>query len=112
MRLEGNLWLLDGKEDYVGEKRVLLLKAIKTYGSINSAAKAIKIGYKTAWDAIDAMNNLSQRPLVERTIGGKGGGGTSLTADGEMLIKTYELLNKKHKQLLALLSENCADIER
>ena len=44
------------------------------------------MSYKAAWDAIDTMNNLAGEPLVERLTGGKGGGGT-LTARGEQLVR-------------------------
>ena len=53
-----------------------LLEAIDLYGSISQAAKHVPLSYKAAWDAVDAMNNLADTPLVERSTGGKAGGGT------------------------------------
>ena len=38
---------------------------------------------KAAWDAIDAMNNLAEHPLVTRVTGGRHGGGSTLTPYGE-----------------------------
>ncbi|GIS50793.1 MAG: hypothetical protein Ct9H90mP25_2270 [Gammaproteobacteria bacterium] len=48
-------------------------------------AKSVGISYKTAWDRINMMNNLSDKPLVRRSAGGSGGGGTSLTELGKEL---------------------------
>ena len=48
------------------EKRVKLLEAISATGSISSAAKMVGLSYKAAWEAVDTMNNLSQKPLVVR----------------------------------------------
>ena len=57
-----------------------LLASVGDTHSISAAAKAVGLTYKAAWDAVEAMNNLAERPLVERSVGGKGGGGTRLTA--------------------------------
>ncbi|MDR2151347.1 MAG: TOBE domain-containing protein [Helicobacteraceae bacterium] len=109
MTVGGKVWLDQGEERFLGENRVALLKAIADRGSINQAAKVLKIGYKTAWDLVDAMNNLASQPLVVRVSGGKGGGGTKLTETGESLIKLFDLLQAKHSQLITLLSRNDGD---
>ncbi|MDR2639425.1 MAG: TOBE domain-containing protein [Helicobacteraceae bacterium] len=109
MTVGGKVWLDQGEVRFLGENRVLLLKAIASHGSINQAAKALKIGYKTAWDLVDAMNNLASQPLVTRVSGGRGGGGTKLTEAGGALIELFELLQAKHTQLITLLSQNGGD---
>ncbi|MDR2033978.1 MAG: TOBE domain-containing protein [Helicobacteraceae bacterium] len=106
MTVGGEVWLNQDKAQFLGESRVALLKAISSLGSINRAAKAIKIGYKTAWDLVDSMNNLSPQPLVERVSGGKGGGGTKLTEAGESLIALFDLLHAKHSALIDLFSRS------
>ena len=63
---------------FLGDTRIRLLEAIDKHGSISQAAKAVPLSYKAAWDAIDAMNNLADQPLVVRSTGGKNGGGTLL----------------------------------
>jgi hypothetical protein len=55
---------------------VALLQKVAELGSITAAARAMGISYKGAWEAIEALNNLSERPLVERSAGGSGGGGS------------------------------------
>ena len=55
-------------------QRIALLQHIAEQGSITRAAKSAGMSYKAAWDAIDELNNLAQKPLVERIVGGKGGG--------------------------------------
>ena len=56
--------------------RVALLEKVAELGSITAAAKAVGISYKGAWEAVEALNNMSAAPLVERSVGGSGGGGT------------------------------------
>ena len=78
-RLRGKLEVDTEFGTFLGDTRIRLLEAIDQHGSISQAAKAVPISYKAAWDAVDAMNNLADQPLVVRSTGGKNGGGTQLT---------------------------------
>jgi molybdate transport system regulatory protein len=51
-------------------------------GSISQAARDAGVSYKAAWQAIDTLTNLAGVALVERAVGGAGGGGAQLTAQG------------------------------
>jgi molybdate transport system regulatory protein len=104
MELQGNVWLtIDGRK-LGGHDRVELLAAIAAQGSITGAAKVVGMSYKGAWDAIEAMNNLAGEPLVERAAGGKGGGGTRLTARGAQLVENFRKVDEAHRQFIAHLS--------
>ena len=102
--IDGRLWVSKEEQNFLGKGRIELLEQIGRTGSISKAAKAMKMSYKAAWDAIDAMNNLSEQPLVKRSAGGKGGGGTHLTEYAEELIATYRVLNEEHQRFLNHLS--------
>ncbi|MFH7423278.1 LysR family transcriptional regulator, partial [Pseudomonas syringae pv. tagetis] len=64
-------------------QRIALLQHIAELGSITRAAKSAGLSYNAAWDAIDELNNLAQKPLEERSSGGRGGGGAKLSEEGE-----------------------------
>ncbi|WP_456025566.1 TOBE domain-containing protein [Pseudomonas capeferrum] len=81
-------------------QRIALLAHIAEQGSITRAAKSAGLSYKAAWDAIDELNNLAQKPLVERSVGGKGGGGARLTAEGERVLRLYQRLQVLQAQVL------------
>ncbi|MBY0557601.1 MAG: LysR family transcriptional regulator, partial [Burkholderiaceae bacterium] len=89
MALEGHVWMTIDGQKLGGRERMALLAAIAGHGSITAAAKAVGLSYKGAWDAIEAMNNLAGVPLLERLAGGKGGGGTRLTARGQQLVENF-----------------------
>lgn len=72
---------------FADPRRIALLKQIEQTGSISQGAKNAGISYKSAWDAINDMNTLSEHTLVERATGGKGGGGAVLTRYGQRLIQ-------------------------
>ncbi len=71
--LTGNLWLNRAENKFLGGDRINLLEKIDELGSITKAAKDVGISYKTAWDTINMINNLAEKPLVDRLTGGKGG---------------------------------------
>ncbi len=81
-------------------QRIALLQHIAEQGSITRAAKSAGLSYKAAWDAIDELNNLAQKPLVERSVGGKGGGGARLSAEGERVLRLYQRLQIVQAQVL------------
>ncbi|GLQ91850.1 TOBE domain-containing protein [Dyella acidisoli] len=99
-KLKGMLSLQVGDRALGGTDRIALLAKIGETGSITAAARAVGMSYKGAWDAIDAMNNLADEPLVTRAAGGKGGGGTHLTERGRRLIETFAALEKVHSRFL------------
>ncbi|KGE69374.1 MULTISPECIES: TOBE domain-containing protein [Pseudomonas] len=81
-------------------QRIALLAHIAEQGSITRAAKSAGLSYKAAWDAIDELNNLAQKPLVERSVGGKGGGGARLTVEGERVLRLYQRLQVVQAEVL------------
>ena len=88
----------------LGDKRIRLLEAIALHGSLNRAARAVPLSYKAAWDALDEMNNLAEAPVVVRTIGGAGGGGTRLTEHGLRLVALYRAMESSQQDLLDRVS--------
>ncbi|HTH62602.1 MAG TPA: TOBE domain-containing protein [Paraburkholderia sp.] len=100
LALGGSVWFQAGQQTLGGAARIALLAAIRDTGSITGAAKAVGISYKGAWDAIDAMNNLAGEPLVIRSTGGKGGGGTLLTPRALKLIDTFHAIEREHQRFL------------
>ena len=95
MRIKGSFWIEKDGKSFLGKGRVELLKKIHRHGSISKAAKEMKMSYKAAWDAVDIMNKLSGKKIVEKVSGGKGGGGSRLTKYGIKIIKKYESIEKE-----------------
>lgn len=90
--------------------RIALLQHIAEQGSITRAAKSAGLSYKATWDAIDELNNLAHKPLVERSVGGRGGGGAKLSAEGERVLRLYQRLQALQTQLLETSSEESNDL--
>lgn len=115
LRIDGQLWFNRGETGYLGGKRIELLQQIDATGSITRAAKAVNLSYKAAWDAVDAMNNLSERPLVTRAAGGAGGGGTRLTEFGREMLHVWQRMQHEYERFLAQVAvgvQGFDDIDR
>ena len=101
LKADGRFWLtLDGK-NFLGRGRIELLHRIRETGSISKAAKAMKMSYKAAWDAVDAMNSAWQSPLVE-----SGPAGSRLSEDAERLITAYQHAETQHTAFMANLAKS------
>lgn len=107
--LDGALWLQQGGLPLGGADRVALLEAIRDTGSMTRAAEVVGISYKTAWDRVQAIHNAAGRPLVERSAGGAGGGGTRLTPYAVEMIAAFRELEATHAQMLARLSKSMGE---
>ena len=111
MKLYGDLWLGHDDASVMGDLRISILEAIDATGSITQAARSVGVSYKTAWDALDAMKNITGEPLVESASGGRHGGGSRLTAAGRKLVSTYRLVQKEHQRFLSSISEGMDELD-
>jgi len=111
-RLLGRLEVSTELGTFLGDTRIRLLESIDVHGSISQAAKHVPLSYKAAWDAVDAMNNLSDQPLVERSAGGRQGGGTRLTDHGRRLVAMYRAVEREYQAALDRLVDRLDDDPR
>ncbi|MGV6828420.1 MAG: winged helix-turn-helix domain-containing protein [Flavobacteriales bacterium] len=91
--IKSRIWIEANNRVFLGEGRIRLLKAIEKTGSLSKAAKQEKISYNKAWQLIDSVNKTAKKPLIQKNIGGKGGGGTTLTEYGKKMITKFEEIN-------------------
>ena len=112
MQIDGRFWLKKDGKNFLGSGRIELLEKIAQTGSIHAAAKAMKMSYKAAWERVNAMNEIADRPIIEKTTGGRGGGGTVLTAHAYELIATYKRFAELHREFIHRFAEAGDDPER
>jgi molybdate transport system regulatory protein len=77
-----------------------LLRAIEATGSINRAARTAGYSYRGAWLLLETASNLAHEPLIERSTGGAGGGGSRLTATAQALLDAWAHLQSAHRDFL------------
>jgi len=69
---------------------VALLENVERYESLNKATMQMGMAYSKAWKIVKAAESKLGVPLLKRRIGGSGGGGAVLTAEGKYLLETYQ----------------------
>ncbi|MCL9649154.1 molybdenum-dependent transcriptional regulator [Pantoea agglomerans] len=96
---------------FADPRRIELLKRVQQTGSISQGAKLAGISYKSAWDAINEMNQMADETLVERATGGKGGGGATLTRYGERLIQLFQLMEQIQQKAFDALQKDTLPLD-
>lgn len=79
----------------IGPGKIDLLREVDQTHSISAAARALGMSYKRAWRLIDSLNQGFGRPVVETAIGGKQGGGATLSKLGQQLVERYTALENR-----------------
>ncbi|MBN8820580.1 MULTISPECIES: winged helix-turn-helix domain-containing protein [unclassified Spirosoma] len=106
LRINGRIWLettsADSVERFMGIGRFELLEHIQQTGSINQAAKAMKMSYKRAWDLVHSMNTQAETPLVSTQTGGEKGGGAIVTEAGQKYLAYYRGLHERFQQFMEI----------
>lgn len=104
MKYNFKLWIEDNNgNQLIGEGMELLLKLIHETGSINKAASKLNMSYRTAWAKVKKAEERLGIDLVKKRVGGKDGGGSTLTPDGMRLLDSFSELHLESKQELEKL---------
>jgi molybdate transport system regulatory protein len=73
----------------IGPGKISLLEHIGGTGSLSQAARRMQMSYRRAWLLLEDLNTSFQQPVARMSVGGKGGGGASLTPFGAELVAAY-----------------------
>ena len=94
--IRSKIWLEDEHGEVVfGLGRIRILEAVDRLGSLQAAAKELKMGYRAIWGRIRATEERLGEPLLVRTIGGSSGGGSQLTPFARMLLDQFKDLHRE-----------------
>jgi molybdate transport system regulatory protein len=86
--IRSKIWIEDADREVVfGLGRYRILEAIRTSGSLQGAAKELKMSYRAVWMRVRASERRLGRDLVVRE-----GKGSRLTAYAEDLMKQFKRL--------------------
>lgn len=96
----GKLWIEYDGERFFGPGRMDLLRRIGNTGSINKAAKEMRMSYKKAWAMIGSLNEQMSEPMVITQAGGESGGGSILTPSAKVLMQYHEEMQQRFSDFL------------
>lgn len=107
IRAHSKIWLEDDQGNYLmGPRTARLLVAIELRGSLAKAAKETGFSYRAAWNRLRRVEEALGYPLVETTVGGPGGGGSTLSKQGKRLVNRFTQLQSEVEALVQTAFEH------
>jgi len=115
LRLQYKIWFTDEVgAGLLGDGKWKILKAIDEAGSLTAACEKLGITYRRTWNDLKSIETRLGFALLEKNRGGIDGGSTSLTVEGQRLIKAFDnfhdrmdaIMQEQFKLLIRDLSSN------
>ena len=75
---------------FFDQRTAMLLHLVEETASVRTACQRMQMSYSSGWNVIHALESQLNHPLVQRSPGGAGGGGSSLTEDGIAFLRQYD----------------------
>jgi molybdate transport system regulatory protein len=92
LKLRSAQWIVDEHNNIIiGKGRADILENIQRTGSINQAAKVMKMSYKAVWSKIKA----TEKHLNIKIVHADRKDGSSLSREGKELLENYKRLKNK-----------------
>ena len=100
MKAKLKIWIEnEAGQSFLGDGRAELLEAIRETGTLSAAAKRMKMSYRKAWYHLNEMEKVLDQKLVDRSTGGKAGGGCELTEAGLTLLGKFFPISKRTRKI-------------
>ena len=95
LKIRMKVWI-EGEtgEPLFGEGQIYILEAIEKEGSINAAAKAMGMGYRSMWGRLKKIEERLGTPLLIRRKGGVSGGQSVLTPEAKRMVEKFRQLQQ------------------
>lgn len=85
----------------MGPGKAELIERVEQSGSISAAARAMGMSYRRAWQLVEALNAAYREPVITTAVGGKRGGGASVTPFGRRLAARFRAMEDKASAAIA-----------
>ena len=99
MQLKYKLWL-DYRGRAFGDGPARLLAGVEESGSLRKAAQELGMSYNKAWRILHAAEQRLGFPLLDRSVGGSLGGGSSITPEARDLMVRYQAVAAEADKVL------------
>jgi molybdate transport system regulatory protein len=104
LRLQYKIWFTDETGNgLLGDGKWKILKAIDEEGSLTAACEKLGITYRRTWNDLKSIEKRLGFALLEKNRGGVDGGSTSLTVEGQRLIRAFDIF---HEQMDTIMQDH------
>ena len=79
----------------LGPGKMELLAQVDAMGSLSVSSKQMGMSYMRAWTLVQDLNSDPDRPMVEMSRGGAGGGTARVTSFGKKVLALYQSMERK-----------------
>lgn len=110
MQAQMKIWFVENEKKIFGEGPYRLLKYVEKHGSLRKAASEMNMSYSKAWSLIKLIEKELSIKLLDKSIGGHEGGGSTVTKEARMLMERYEEFSRKMMQELESFNRKMADL--
>lgn len=94
-KIYSKVWFEAGGDFVFGSGLAVLLENVGKHGTLQAAADSSNMSYRYAWNLIKTAEKHLSASLIDRHAGGKGGGGSTLSAKGQSMLASFRLINKE-----------------
>lgn len=94
LRIKSKIWIEADGELILSDGRMALLRAIDELGSISKAARRMRMSYRAAWGKLKTTEKRMGVRLLEVKVGGRNGGGATLTRQARVLMQRYQAVKE------------------
>lgn len=98
---------LKREQKFFGPGVATLLRLVERTGSLQTAAVEMRMSYSKAWKIVRAAEKELGFPLMERHVGGAGGGSSSVTAEGKRFLGRFERFDRQVHEAAEQLFLEC-----
>ncbi len=96
IKLQHKMWLetADG-EGILGDGKWQILRAVDQEGSLTAACQKLGLTYRRTWGDLKKIEEQLGFPLLNKSRGGKEGGMSELSPQGQALVTAFDKFHKK-----------------
>ena len=76
-------------EPFLGPGMIRLLEEIQEVGNVRKACEKMSVSYSKGWKLLRILESCLSFSAIQKRQGGKGGGDTRLTPEGEAFLAKY-----------------------
>ncbi len=100
-KIKFKIWLeTNDNVGILGDGKWKLLKDISETSSLNAAMKKNRLTYRKTWDNLNKIEKIFGFSIIERQRGGKNGGKTILTKEGQAIVDAFDKFHEKYDQII------------
>lgn len=95
------IWLeTENHDGILGDGKWKLLQTINETGSLKAAMKKHGLSYRKTWNNLNKIEKFLGFPVIEKQRGGKNGGKTILTPQGQAIVESFNKFHEKYDTLI------------